>query len=124
MATPANITSNEGKRYGYIYVTDAGTSYVTLLDEQVAGAGGFEAATGGEPSMPTKFTMRRVHFKYSDGRSGNCPIAEIGDSVWDDQKQPFTYNGVAVEVTGRTGEKQSFMPTKSASPSPSPSPSP
>lgn len=121
MATPSNIVTNEGKRYGYIYVTDAATSYVVLLDQQVATAGGFAAATGGEQGLPPKFKMRRLHFKYSDGRSGHCPISSLAEPAWDDQKQPFTYNGVSVEVTGRTGEKQSFLPLQ---PTPSPSPTP
>ena len=118
------VTTNEGEKYAYIYVSDAAENYLVQLDEQTAAAGGFAEATEGIQAFPPRAKMRRVYFKKPDGKRGSCPIANVAETVWDDVKKPFTYDGVAVDITGRTGEKFSFIKLKNASPSPSPSPSP
>lgn len=104
-----------GQRAAYEYVADDGTTYLLTLDETLGGIGatGLTAASSGSTAAtkPDRFTPRVVFWQGTlSGRTVRKELVCNADgSIYTNNSQSLTIDGVAGSTTGRRGEKLTFV---------------
>lgn len=105
-----------GPRATFLYETDGGTSYNIQLDESVATAVGNDLSTvnvaairasGRKPFQPRYILLALVS---NPAVTKSAIICDVTNPLFArDASGTVTINGVAYTITGRIGEKASFL---------------
>lgn len=108
-----------GQRKSYIYESDAGKTYILLLDStlaSLANTGLVEATTANAATAtpaPKRFKPRVVFWQGTlNGRTVRKALVcgDVTSTLYaKDTSQDVTIDGVAGSTTGRRGEKLSFV---------------
>ena len=91
----------------YKYTADSGTVYKALIDDAIAAASGFVAATGAEPALPATMTMRNAR-AYNGNGARPIDVILLFDTVAHfaaSMGATYTVGGVPYIVVYTTGEQ-------------------
>ena len=104
-----------GQRAAYEYVSDDGSKYLLTLDVTLGGIGatGLTAASSGSTAVakPDRFTPRVVFWQgILNGRTVRKElVCDADGTIYTNNSQALTIDGVAGTTTGRRGEKLTFV---------------
>jgi len=108
------MASFTGSRSAYVYESDGGGQYALLLDEELAATAGtalvaYTNQTGVTPK-PQRFKPRGVYWQGDTGQRKFIVCGKNDAALYaKNSSTALTIDGVAGKITGRVGERQTFI---------------